>query len=132
MNLVDQKITGSGTGDCLVACVAVVLGIPYDDRLDALREAIYRGDGTWFSVLEGFALGLGFRVRHDCDASLVPADSLSIAGGPSPRECAAGHAVVHRGPFTPVHDPHPSRAFLAGRPKDWMWFDPISRPECVS
>lgn len=131
-NYIDQKVTDpADKGDCFIACILTVLGLPYDDRGDTLREEIRRlvqGRQRWTTFLEGFALGQGTLLRVDTVPEEVPADALTIAGGPSPRGCKPGHAVVMRGIGPEVlHDPHPSRAGLAGPPEEWWWFEPIDR-----
>ena len=133
IRVIDQKITDERRGDCMIACIATVLGVDYDWRLDLLRESIEflatqrQFGGRWFDYLQGWALGCGYHLRFETVPDEVPVDALTIAGGPSPRGVKAGHAVVMVGAGPKVlHDPHPSRDGLAGDPDDWMWFDRVS------
>jgi hypothetical protein len=127
----DQKITNPPErGDCLIACILSVLGLPYDARGDAFRERmdqIVDANGDWIAALDCFAIGMGKRFRFDTMPSAVPPGILTIAGGASPRGCAAGHAVLVRGGGSEVvHDPHPSKAGIVGDAVSWFWFEDIA------
>lgn len=122
----DQKIIEPpDRGDCMIACLATVLGEPYDERFDALREEIDRvvaDRGDWLTVLQRFCKGLGVVPVIETSPDDVPRFTLAIAGGPSPRGCRVGHAVVVIDGYRMLHDPHPSRAGLAGPIEYWIWF----------
>lgn len=143
MILVDQKIVDPNkTGDCFYACIATVLQIPYDEKLDELfnsiemetgsgscfgeAESYTHAGGCWMSAVSGFAFACGYRFKMDTCPDGVPLDVHTIAGGPSPRNCKRGHAVVVRGTGPTVfHDPHPSRDGLSGPIEEWYWFEKI-------
>lgn len=102
-------------GDCLSACIATVLDIPLDD------VPVFVASPHWFAELNEWmdnrGLALVFLQFDDGTWPWIPPDNLPlIVGGPSPRG-PWGHAVVGiwRGAAMEVlHDPHPSRAGLAG------------------
>lgn len=129
---------GDARGDCMIACLATVLGQPYGPAFDAFHELMNRlakqRDGSWLSALEAFAAGRGFVMKWHTVPEEVPSGVLTIAGGPSPRGCKSGHSVVMRGAGPAVfHDPHPSRAGLIGEPEEWIWFERIGdEPDLAS
>jgi hypothetical protein len=126
---VDQKVVEPPErGDCMIACICTALEIPYDATMDALRTEIDRivaRRGDWFTFVTAWALGRGYTLHVETVPENVPPFVRTIAGGPSPRGCKAGHAVVCYGHDQLLHDPHPSRAGLSGPAEDWMWFEPI-------
>jgi hypothetical protein len=124
MHRVDQAVTadvrrGDGAaadgtpGDCLRACVASLLGLPLAD----VPHFAQHGHGWWD------AWRRWMRHRFTLDVGCLAPDTVRGAGlvlarGPSPRG-PFGHVVVAEildgGPaLRTVHDPHPSRAGLAG------------------
>lgn len=134
LTLVDQKVVEPPErGDCMIACVLSVLRQPYDAAGDALRDLmdkIVERKGDWLTALDAYAIGMGYRLKWATAPQDVPPGVYTIAGGPSPRGCKAGHAVVMRGAGPDVrHDPHPSRAGLSGEPDTWWWFEPITAAE---
>jgi hypothetical protein len=60
-------------------------------------------------------------------------DPFCILSGLSPRNPKVHHAIVARG-NKPVHDPHPSRDYLAGDPNKWMYelFVPVNAGALLS
>lgn len=110
-------------GDCLRAVVASLLDLDPVDVPHFVQEGYEQGDtddhGTyWYTSLINFLLPLGYDIiwpiadRVD-DWTYQAAMDLCIVCGPSPRG-PFQHVVVGRPDGTVVHDPHPSRAGLAG------------------
>ncbi len=98
-------------GDCVAACFASILEI-------ALPE-VPAGLGTsegWEVECNAFLRPFGLAVLSfdwdDLWPWVWPADAWHLLGGPSPRG-DWDHSTVGRGGVV-VHDPHPSRAGLAG------------------
>jgi hypothetical protein len=110
-----QRILAGGPvpGDCLRACVASLLDLPYDtvphfglyvSWWDTLRRWVREHHDTDFAPLEP----VGGSVRpflRDPDRTPL------IATGPSPRS-ERRHAVLVDADLHLVHDPHPSGAGL--------------------
>ena len=97
-----QRVGVLGEGDCLMACVASILGVP----LESLPAITSENGDQWWSIFCGAARSHGFEVRESVD----PPAGYSIAVGPSPRwDGQENHAVVALDGVI-VHDPHPSRS----------------------
>lgn len=134
----DMKFADGGDkrGDCMIACISTVFGEPYSAVYDSFHEMMNRlaesRSGAWLIALEAFAIGRGFRLKWDTVPQNVPYNAMTIAGGPSPRGCKSGHAVVMLGTGPAIiHDPHPSRAGLAGDVEEWLWFEKIQGSDNV-
>lgn len=109
-------------GDCQRAVIASLLEIPIADVPHFLQDA--KGDPSdYWDSLQSFLASRGF--AYLC----VPArsgaaffgDGVDVyheIAGPSPRGNGVFHAVVGRNGVI-VHDPHPSKAGLAGDPSEW-------------
>jgi hypothetical protein len=118
-------------GDCMNACIASILEIPYEEVPFFNKIARETGEG-WFSILWGFLKERGFtfhgtftpkwvtcnRVGYNFGKqviyNLADFDSPGVKGyfmafGPSYRNAPGGHAVVVDKNCLLVHDPHPSR-----------------------
>ena len=128
---------GDDAGNCLQACVASLLGLPLEDvpNFAAVPEGGTDGKSHWFFAFERWLRDrdLGVSVWYPtrgCDWYMAP-ESLAIASGKSPRGDFQ-HSVVVRvtdgAEPELVHDPHPSRAGLAGPAKE-LWLlhrlDPV-------
>jgi hypothetical protein len=113
-------------GDCQRAVVASLLELPLSDVPHFLQEAAGDSMGFWTRLQR-------FLASHGClyidlpawdidgysDLYGTPAVYHEICG-PSPRGAGLFHAVVGcNGKI--VHDPHPSRAGLAGNPSEWRF-----------
>lgn len=107
MTPVDQTKFGAPHGNCLMACVASITGLPLGALDDLYTAEARTPDKHWWSV---FTDALN---RHGWHAAyLVAADGLiprgyAVGSGVSPR--GLRHAVVVRDGAL-AHDPHPSRA----------------------
>lgn len=117
---VDQDIFGGGKGNCWAACLATLLDKPLSEVPNFCGEM---GDAWWEetqSWLQGQGL-YGIEVFLAGDGpwlmSLPPVPV--ILTGKSPRG-EFGHACVGRisgNDIEFIHDPHPSREFLGGKPE---------------
>ena len=111
-------------GDCQRAVIASLLGLSISDVPHFLQEA----DGDAALFWEGIQT---FLSQRGLAYLTVPAASgIAFYGlydgvhheisGPSPRGNGTYHAVVGCDGEI-VHDPHPSRAGLAGDPSEWTY-----------
>lgn len=111
MNRIDQRTSS----DCLRCCIAMVLGLDYEDVPDfvAMRP-------MWTWAMTEWARRQGYwslRVQSTSDGEMLPSllgeaeidGPLWIASGPAAR--GHNHAVVMRGSVLEF-DPHASRAGL--------------------
>jgi hypothetical protein len=119
-------IEGTQYGDCQRAVVASLLELPISDVPHFLHEA--EGDSLrfWTHLQQ-------FLAKHGCifmEMALFDVEEYSwLYGtpaiyheiyGPSPRGGDLWHTTVGcNGKI--VHDPHPSKAGLAGQPSDWKF-----------
>ena len=109
-------------GDCQRAVIASLLDLPIETVPHFLQEA--KGDASDFwERIQTFCAGYGYAYvsfRGPMRPLLFgsDADVYHEISGPSPRRAGVFHAVVGRN-GTPYHDPHPSRAMLAGDPSEW-------------
>jgi hypothetical protein len=143
MTPVDQRIIDPDRGDCMTACLASLLDLPYEDVPYFLEE----GAEPWFTVYWRFLKQHGYDFVGTCSNSGEAIDfedlvqrcagvnGFYMAGGPSPRfNCS--HAVIINSRGEIVHDPHPSRAGVLKidhvdmiRPltaAGQTWFDPAT------
>ena len=112
-------------GNCFQVCVATILGLPLDQvphfyGTDGSVEEQTAAVQHWLAARGWFRLATTWEWIRDgyFGAPLLPADSLVIVSGKSPRGDWE-HAVVGRvenGAWTLVHDPHPSKAGIVGEP----------------
>jgi hypothetical protein len=121
---IDDRENGQ-FGDCQRAVIASLLELPISEVPHFLQQT---GDDNlkfWTAVQSFLALhncvhmsfGGGFNVEFYSQTYGTPAIYHEISG-PSPRGKGLWHAVVGcNGKI--VHDPHPSKAGLAGDPSDW-------------
>ena len=109
-------------GDCQRAVIASLLELPISEVPHFLQDANGDPSDYWDSI-QGFLASRGLAYMH------VPArsgtaffgegvDVYHEISGPSPRGGGVMHAVVGRNGVI-VHDPHPSKAGLAGDPSEW-------------
>ena len=105
-----------GSDDCLISCLASVLELSPEDLPTLGPE---HNDGSWYDVVQGTVRAMGWELVYTENAP-VPFRPWGhhIAGGPSPRGCKGGHAVVCLDGYV-IHDPHPSRA---GIPSIEHWY----------
>ncbi len=141
MKPIDQRRIDAGHGDCMTACLASLLELPYED-VPLFREIEADGEKPWFSVLHDFLQKRGYEFHGTFTHSYLstegrkyqPFDELRKsskgvngifqAGGPSPRFPGVGHAVLIDGYGNLVHDPHPSRQGVIVIEDVWM-IEPI-------
>jgi hypothetical protein len=132
MKPVDQRIIDPGHGDCMRACLASLLELPYEE-VPHLREIQNKGEQSWFEVMFGFLRKHGYDFAGTFSKSFKnssgewegrPIEAYDwedlrsrssgvmgfyMAGGPSPRlNCS--HAIIIDARGNLIHDPHPSRA----------------------
>lgn len=119
MEFVFHGLEGAENGDCFRCCVASLLDVPREYVPHFMSRA---NEDRWFEMLGEFLIPHELiYVRMGSEfLSWIPKGShpLVIASGPSPRG-PYRHAVVGELSwvgYRTVHDPHPSRAGLAGDP----------------
>lgn len=135
MKPVDQIVFEDGKGDCLRACVASILELPIEAVPNFAADDSYTSGAIKFVEARG---GIVLRVDftgdgYDYHQYFSCPNQPAIICGKSPRstpEKRKSHAVVGRANgwgFRIDHDPHPSRAGLAGEPESLLWiFRPVS------
>lgn len=118
---VDQTIFTPDNGDCMRACVASLLEWP----LDRVPNFMETGPKAYERRLKNWADSYGITILdaevQDHKAFLKAFRNTYLIGfGKSPRfDC--DHAVIYRGRHL-VHDPHPSKAGIKGKPKGFSLF----------
>lgn len=145
MKPVDQRKIDAGTGDCMTACLASLLDLPYE-AVPLFREIEADGSEQWFSVLWKFLKDNGYSFTgtwyHSVQLTTGPeihpfeelrersngVNGLFLAGGPSPRFPGVSHAVLIDGYGNLVHDPHPSRQGVNPIEDVWM-IEPLAQSE---
>lgn len=132
MTPVDQTRFGAVDGDCFAACVATLLGLPLAEIPNFCAPEQLDADGRWWPNFRAWCAARGLEavclLAADQPPGAVP-DFDAIGSGPSPRG-AFLHATVWRNGRL-WHDPHPSRAGLAGPPVDWIWFQQLEVTDVV-
>jgi hypothetical protein len=99
-----QTKFGAPHGNCLMACVASLTGVPLD-ALDDLYTAEQRTpDRHWWAVFTDALNAHGWHAAYVRQDGIVPA-GYAIGSGVSPRDLR--HAVVVKDGKL-AHDPHPS------------------------
>lgn len=117
-------------GDCMRACIASILDLPREEvphfaQLDA------QGEGNFWLMLAEFCRSRGYSfVTVRGQVVWAEDDIYHVISGPSPRIKGGFHAIVGRN-GRPFHDPHPSRAGLAGDPSEWK-FDFLVLKGCAA
>lgn len=104
--------------DCFRSCVASVLGVAYEDALDAKYD-------SWLEDLRAWATARGLVTEWATDPSDVPPDAVCVMGtewSGDPERSKRGHAVVSRGTSEIIHDPRPGGSEAYGAPMFWIWF----------
>lgn len=102
--------------DCLVACLATVLGLPYDNVPHFVRDH----STAWSEAMRGWLDEHGYEVV--CFDNHYPRKGLYLADGWTDR--ATPHMTVWRG-VDMIHDPHPSRAGLTNIRRTY-WLMPLT------
>ena len=97
------------SGNCLQACVASALGF-------SLVQVPEFSGRRWADELRAWFAGLGLRVIT-CSRER---EGIAIALGRGPR--GLRHAVVWR-EGRMIHDPHPDRSGLLGRPDQYLYWE---------
>ena len=111
-------------GDCQRAVIASLLELPIEDVPHFLQEV--NGDPSdYWDAIQAFLSLRGLALMHVPSRSGATffGDGVDVyheISGPSPRGNGVMHAVVGRNGEI-VHDPHPSKAGLAGKPSDWEY-----------
>ncbi len=102
-------------GDCYRACIASWLELPIDEVPHFILKETWWDDVVAFvrerlpgKTIQNYAPPLFPAYRGDND------DMYAIAVGPSPRGDFMHAVLVHAATGELAHDPHPSRAGLAG------------------
>lgn len=135
MKPVDQIVFEDGKGDCLRACVAAILELPVEEVPNFAEDGSYINGAIQYLGSRGFVtLRVDFTGEgYDSHQYFSCPSHYAVVCGKSPRstpEKRKGHAVVGRAwgwSFKVDHDPHPSRAGLAGEPESVLWiFRPIA------
>lgn len=126
MTPVDQRVLHDPErglyGDCMTAVIASLLDLPYE-AVPHFTQLSRNEPSEFWELLQKFLLTQGVQLLQ------VPAMAGSgfwgseaniyhEIAGPSPRGSGVYHAVVGCNGHI-VHDPHPSRAGLAGDPSEW-------------
>ena len=132
MTPIDQRSlwTAEGTpGDCMTACIATLLDLPYD--VVPFFSKIQQETGVnWFQTLTEFLEDQGYEFKgsyyngpwDELAAISEGVGGFYVAEGPSPRgpQVKGGHCIVVHGDGSIAHDPHPSREGLVGTKSVWM------------
>ena len=127
---------GEPPGNCFAACIASLLHVP----LESVPQPVEGEVEHWASYWERLAPWLASRgfymvlidagTAYESSALIAGhAESLRMVGGPSPRGTLS-HVVVARGDEI-AHDPHPSRAGLAGPVEATMYLVPLDPSRVV-
>jgi len=104
-------------GDCLRACIAMVLELPIG-VVPHFAQLHQESGPFWNAVYDWLEeRGYSWRWLTSQNALQFGVDQCSIISGPSPRGNGY-HAVVGVGRII-IHDPHPSRAGLSGDSATW-------------
>jgi hypothetical protein len=112
-------------GDCMRACVASLLDLPITD-VPHFAQIDAEGNGDFWLMVAEFCRKHGYAFVTMAGRFVWSEDPIyHIIAGPSPRGHGVHHAVVGRNGQV-FFDPHPSRAGLAGDPRDWK-FDLLVR-----
>lgn len=111
-------------GDCQRAVIASLLDLEISEVPHFLADAKGDSVGYW-EGLQGFLIARGFAwltVPARCGAAFFGCERgvYHEIAGPSPRGNGVSHAVVGMNGEI-VHDPHPSRAGLAGDSSQWEY-----------
>lgn len=136
MKPVDQTILAPPSANCMAACVASVMARPlwtvpnFVIRYTTSPEDWYERFTEWVAS-EGWAIvTLQGEASGETWGFQTPKGLAVIATGPSPRAPSfpdwpdMQHSIVQDARTGKLlHDPHPSRAGLAGSPKCWelLW-----------
>jgi hypothetical protein len=126
----DQTIFGDKKGNCWAACLASIL----DTAVSVVPNFCSdhpEPDGTWFSETNKWLKPMGlclieFTIQEDRNLMDV-FPGIWIAAGKSPRG-DFDHCVIYRGGMM-IHDPHPSRDGLDGKPKTASLLFPLDPSE---
>lgn len=123
MTPVDQRVIDPGVGDCMTACIASLLDLPYE-AVPRFREIQNLGEEGWWTIYWRFLKKEGYDFVGTFSNSGDPIIDFSelsqrckgvngfyMAVGPSPRyNCS--HAIIIDAQGHCAHDPHPSRLGL--------------------
>ncbi len=120
---VDQTILLPPSENCFAACVASILEHPLwtvpnfciGDRSDWWRRLV-----DWIRDQDLWICGFSGRDDRPFDGAMLSGHGFAIASGPSPRGSWLHSVVVECDLWRIVHDPHPSRAGLAGFARDFI------------
>lgn len=116
---VDQQEIHPDIGDCLKCCVASILELPYETVPHFVKGDRWYGV-PWFHALWDFLRPMGLdAICFDGDSWGPNDPEFAIVSGQSPRY-ACTHAVVYQRGKGLVHDPHPSKAGILGKPLSYM------------
>ena len=109
-------------GDCQRAVIASLLELPISEVPHFLQDC--KGDPSdYWGAIQAFlaARGLAYIWVPSRSGFAFFGEGVDVyheIAGPSPRGNGVLHAVVGRNGVI-VHDPHPSKAGLAGDPSEW-------------
>lgn len=124
MKAVDQTVFVGDTrpGNCFAACIASIFEVPLESI--PAWEIESQWAEHWIEVSDYLANKFGVGMLEIVFASRTGGlthddDCFCILTGKGPR--GVNHAVVGLGPNI-VHDPHPSRDGLVGKPESVVYF----------
>jgi len=115
---VDQTIFGSSHGNCMQACIASILEV----EINSLPNFMEDGPDNFENKFNKWIDDQPFCCIEIIisDVNLVP-HTYMIATGESPRNKDINHAVVYYNGKM-VHDPHPDKTGIVGKPKSYTIF----------
>lgn len=125
---VDQQVLHDPTkglfGDCLSAVIASLLNLSVDD-VPNFAQITKNDPYDFWEEVQKFCHSKGYVYMASSKENLMISysehgDVYHAISGPSPRGVGVNHVVVGKNGRI-VHDPHPSRAGLAGSESDWTF-----------
>lgn len=131
-------------GKCFSASLASLLELPLaavPDELEFWRPGMHprKSWNAYLRKVHEFLYERGLMLlevpcmqTHYSGPVSIFEETLSLLSGPSPRNKDVHHCVVGAGRRI-AHDPHPTRAGLAGHVNDWwhVFLVPVTPPLCV-
>lgn len=106
-------------GDCFRACIASILELPIEDVPHFAQLTGGRSEDFWNMAYDWLEdRGYGYVHSTMLNGPIFSKGSYHLLSGPSPRGIGWHCVVALCGKI--VHDPHPSRAGLAGTQKEWL------------
>lgn len=125
---IDQTIFGFKKGNCHQACLASVLEESLEDIPNFWEgneenvEGFWKDQRKWLRFRGWNIINVRFEEEYNIKESLN--EAIVIAMGKSPRDISNYHAVVWQSGEI-IHDPHPSKDGLIGKPKEFSILFPL-------